>query len=140
MFQVMERKRNGSFKCSSNIFNSKRHLYIRESPPRTYKSHLVLILGSDVNLIVSKKSIHEGEYFSSCTLIDNMVNEGCGEVVFWTSLVQISEIHTNAYGSFLFINGNGIRNPFNERNRINKTFLEKLFYHNLYSCFFLGVH
>jgi hypothetical protein len=108
MFKIMKSERHSSLECSPNIFKAKRHLLIRESTPRTYECHFMLILRPDMDLIIAQKSIHEGEYFSSCTLIDNMIDKWGGEVVFWTRFIHIMKFHTNMNGSFLFIHWNGI--------------------------------
>jgi hypothetical protein len=40
-----------------------------------------------LDLVIARKSIHEGEDFMTGTGIDDLVDEGSGEVVFGTSLV-----------------------------------------------------
>ena len=40
----------------------------------------MLILGFDLNLIISGKTIHEGEYLASRTLIQNLINKWCGKL------------------------------------------------------------
>ena len=41
----------------------------------------MLILGFDLNMIISGKTIHEGEYLTSHTLIQNLINKWCGKII-----------------------------------------------------------
>ena len=43
--------------------------------------------------------------------IDNLINEGCWEVVFGTCPIEIAEVCENVDGTVFFIHGNRIRNP-----------------------------
>ena len=47
----------------------------------------------------------------SSTCIDNLIDEGCWEVVFGTCPIEFSEVYANPDGALFFIHGNGIRNP-----------------------------
>jgi hypothetical protein len=51
----------------------------------------MLVFGFDLYLIVSRKTIHERKDLTTCTFIDNLVNEWGGEIILWTGLVQIME-------------------------------------------------
>ena len=84
----------------------------------------MLILGFDLNLIISRKTIHEGEYLTSCTLIQNIINEWCGKVIFWMFLIQVSKVSAYPDGSLLLIYQNGVGYPFSQGNHIDKPILE----------------
>ena len=58
---VMESVGHRSLECGPDILQAKREFLICEGTPRTDKSHLVLISGENVNLIISRKSIHKGK-------------------------------------------------------------------------------
>ena len=68
----------------------------------------MLVLGFDLYLIVSGKSIHKGKYLTPGTLIQNLINKWCGEIVLRTCMIQIMEISTYADRSLLLINWNGV--------------------------------
>ena len=53
MLEVMERKIHGLLKGRSNIFETKRHLTIRECTPWTDECRFVLVFGFDLYLVVS---------------------------------------------------------------------------------------
>ena len=55
------------------------------------------------------------------TLVNDLVNERCGEVVFGTSFVQIAKISADIDGAFFFENGNQIGHPSGVFNGIDKT-------------------
>ena len=64
---------------------------------------LVLVFFLDLNLVISKKSIHEGKGLMSSTCIDNLIDEGCGEFVFGTCPIEIAEfVQTQIVPCFLF--------------------------------------
>ena len=56
----------------------------------------------DLDLVISKKSIHEGKGLMSGTGIDNLINEGCWEVVFGTCPIEIAEVCANTDGTLFF--------------------------------------
>ena len=64
----------------------------------------------------------------SGTCIDDLIDEGCGEVVFGTCPVEITEICANANGALFFIHGNRIRNPSCVCNGINEAGCSQLLY------------
>ena len=49
-----------------------------------------------------RKTVHEGKGLMSGASIDDMINEGCGEVVFGTCPIKIMEICANANGTLFF--------------------------------------
>ena len=87
-----------------------------------------MVLFLDLDLVVARKSVHEGEglMFSSC--IDDLVDERGGEVVFGTCPIKIAEVCANANGTLFFIHGNKIRNPCCVCNGINEAGYAQLLY------------
>ena len=57
----------------------------------------------------------------SSTCIDNLIDEGCWEVVFGTCPIEVMEVCANENGTLFFIHGNMIRNPSGVCNGINET-------------------
>jgi hypothetical protein len=64
--------------------------------------------------------IHKRENYATNTIINNLVDKGCGVVVFGTSLVRILIINIDANGPLFLSNHNDIGNPFLQWDRINE--------------------
>ena len=60
------------------------------------------------------------------TLINDLVNKWCGEVVFGTSFVQITKVGANTNGALFFEDGNWVRHPSGIFNGVNETSLPEL--------------
>jgi hypothetical protein len=80
VLEIVKSESHGMLEDCSGVFKAERHFSICKSTPRTYKCCLVLILRFDLDLVISKKSIHKRKYLASYTLIENLINERCGEV------------------------------------------------------------
>ena len=59
-------------------------------------------------LIISEKAIHEGKNLATHTLIQNLINKWCGEIVLMRGTIQITEIRTYADHSLFIIHWNGV--------------------------------
>ena len=70
-----------------------------------------MIFFLDLDLVIFEKLIHEGKDLMSGTCIDNLIDEGCWEVVFGTCSIEIMEVCENMDGTLFFIHENMIRNP-----------------------------
>jgi hypothetical protein len=81
VLKIMKHEIHGMLKGFSDIFMAERHIPVCKSSPRKNKCRLVLILRFNLNLIISLKSFHERKYFSSHTLIENLIDERCGGVL-----------------------------------------------------------
>ena len=75
---------HGALEGGSNIFHPKGHDSICECAPRGCECSLVMILFLDMDLVISGKAIHEGKDLMSGARINNLIDEGCWEVVFGT--------------------------------------------------------
>ena len=64
----------------------------------------------------------------SDTCIDNLIDEGCWEVVFGTWPIEVMKVCANANGTLFLIHGNMIRNPSCVCNRINEAGCVQLLY------------
>ena len=91
----------------SSVLHTKGHYSIRESTPRGCECSLVAILFPDLDLVISEKPVHEGKYLMSGARIDNMIDEGCWEVVFGTLPIQIMEVYANVDGTLFLFTGTG---------------------------------
>ena len=67
----------------------------------------MLVLKFNLYLIIFRKSIHKGKNLAPHTLIQNLINKWCGEIVLRTGTIQIMEISTYADHSLL-VNENGV--------------------------------
>ena len=104
----METMCHGMLEGGSSIIQSKGHYSIGEFSPQGCECSLVMIFFLDLDLIISRKSVHEGKYLMSSACIDNLIDEGCWEVVFGTCPIEIMEVRANMDGTLFFIPGNRI--------------------------------
>ena len=68
----------------------------------------MLVLRFNLYMIVSGKAVHKEKNLATCTLIQNLINKWCGEIVLRTGTIQIKEISTYADRSLLLIHQNGV--------------------------------
>jgi hypothetical protein len=127
MLDIVKSVRHGTLERSTYVLQNEREFPVGESTPRTNKSCFMLVLGSYIDLIIAGKSIHEGKYFTTGTVIDDLVNERGWKIVFWKSFVDFPIINANAYTTTLFINRYWVRHPFCQCHRINKTGFKEFF-------------
>ena len=104
----MEDQGHSLLKSCSGILKAKRHLSICKGSPRTNKTSLVLVLKFNLYLIVSGKAVHKGKNLATRTLLQNLINKWCGEIVFRTGTIQVMEISAYTDRSLLLINQNGV--------------------------------
>ena len=90
---------HGALESGSNVLYTKGNYLVCECFPRGGECNLVMIFFLDMNLVVSEKSIHERKYLMSSACINDLVNEGCWEVVFGTCPIHITEVCANADGT-----------------------------------------
>ena len=60
------------------------------------------------------------------TLVNDLVNEQCGEVVFGTRFFQVTKVRGDMDGALLLENGNWVGHPSGVFNGVNETSLLKL--------------
>jgi hypothetical protein len=65
----------------------------------------------NLNLVIARESIHEGESFMAGAIVDNLIDERRWEVVFGTCIVEIAKIGANADRSLVFVDGYRVGNP-----------------------------
>jgi hypothetical protein len=100
----------------------------------------VLILENNIDLILSRETIHQREYFTSGTIIDNLVNEGGRKVVFRTCFVNIPIINTQADCALFLVDRDKIGNPVSESHWVNKAGFENFLDFKLDSGHFTWVN
>jgi hypothetical protein len=47
----------------------------------------------------------------ACTVIDNLVDERCWEVVFGTSMIEIMKVSADVNSALFFVNRDGVGDP-----------------------------
>ena len=67
----------------------------------------MLVLRFNLYLIISEKVVPKGKDLTTRTLIQNLINKWCGEIVLRIGTIQITEISTYADRSLLLVNRNG---------------------------------
>jgi hypothetical protein len=65
----------------------------------------------DLDLIIGREPIHEGQGLMASTVIDNLIDERGWEVVFGTSMIDIAEVGADANNALVFVNGDGVEDP-----------------------------
>ena len=72
---IMKRIGHRPLKRSQNIFEAERELFVCESTPWIDKSCIFLIGRHNVNMVVTKKTIHKGKNFTPNKFINDLINE-----------------------------------------------------------------
>jgi hypothetical protein len=75
---------HGPLESGTNILEAKWHDMIRKGAPRGSECDFVLIDRVNLDLVVARETIHEGQSLVTCAIIDNLVDEGHWKVVFGT--------------------------------------------------------
>ena len=95
MSNIMKGIRHRALEGGTDILEMERELFISESTPQTDKGGLVLIRWCNINMVISRETVHKRIYLTFGTLINELVNEGCGVVIFWTGSINIMVINTD---------------------------------------------
>ena len=106
----MEVEHHGPLKSGSNIFKDKWNNLIRKFSPGSCESSLVLVLFLDLNLVITRKTIHERKDFVVGTCINDLVSEHSVEFLFGTCQIEVTEVSTGMNGTSFF-DRNKIINP-----------------------------
>ena len=126
--EITEAMCHGMLEGGSSIFEAKGHEWIRKCAPWGCECRLITVFFLDLDLVIFKKTIHEGKGLMSGTCIDDLIDEGCGEVVFGTCPIEVMEVYANVNSTLFFIRGNRIRNASGVGNGVNESGCAQLFY------------
>ena len=80
--KIAEAMRHGTLEGGSSIFEAKGHDSIGECAPWGCECHFVMVFFLNLDLVLSRKTVHEGKGFMSGACIDDLIDERCWEVVF----------------------------------------------------------
>ena len=61
-----------------------------------------------MNLVVVGESVHEGDYLTSSTIIDDLFNERCWVIILRICFIHILEVSTYVDGGLFLIYWNGV--------------------------------
>ena len=103
---------------------------IHKHAPRGSESGFVLIFFADMDLVITRKSIHEVKDFMTGTSVNDLVNKQSGEFVFGKIQIQFTEVSIDANGTLFFIDGNNIRNPSGIHDGVYEACFAHFFYLN----------
>jgi len=125
---------------STGVFETKRELLISKSAPWTDKSGLVLITGGNIDLVIPRETVHKGVHFTSVTLVNELIDEWCGEVIFRTGPIDVMIIDTNSNDTLFFIDRDYVGDPICKWDGVNKASFKKLFNFCFNGYILSGVH
>ena len=140
MTNVMKSVRHCTLEGSTGVLETERELLIGKSSPWTDKGGFVLVSRGNIYLVIPRKTVHKGVHFTPSTLVNKLINKGCGEIIFRAGLIDITVINTNTDGTLFFILRHDVGDPIYEQNGVNEAGFEKLFYFCLNSCSLSRVH
>ena len=73
---------HGTVEGGSSVLKTKGNYSICKCAPRGCECILIKVFFPDLDLVIDRKSIHEGKGLMSGACIDDLIDEGCWEVVF----------------------------------------------------------
>jgi hypothetical protein len=106
--QIMKNVCHGALESGTNILEAKRHDTICKSTPRGSECGFVLIGWVNLNLVVARETVHEGQSLVANTIIDNLVDKGCWKIVFGTSVIEITKVCTDMDSACFLLTGTGL--------------------------------
>ena len=65
----------------------------------------------DLDLVIARESVHEGESLVAGTIVDNLIDERRWEVGLGTRIVEIAEVGANTNSDLFFVDGYRVGNP-----------------------------
>ena len=89
-------------------FQDKGHDLIRKCAPWGCECHLIMVFFLDLDLVISRKTVHEGKVLMSSARIDDLVDERCGEVIFGTCPIEVMKVYANTNGTLFLFTGTGL--------------------------------
>ena len=108
MNKFKEAVHHGALEGGSCILEAKGHDSVGECAPWGCEFHFLTVFFQDLDLVVTKKSVHEGEGLISGACINDLVDEWGGEFVFGTCPIEIMEVCANVNGTLFLFTGIGL--------------------------------
>ena len=104
----LENLSHRSLVCGTGILQTERHHRIAEDAEGCSKRRMLLILWMHLDLVISRKSIHEGHPLKSTCIVDNDIRDWEREIVFRTCFIQVPEVDANPDFAILLHDGNDV--------------------------------
>jgi hypothetical protein len=82
-----------------------------QSTPWGNECGFILIDWVDLNLVITKETVHKGKSLVGGAVIDNLIDERRWEVVLWTCITEIAKVGANANGALFFVDRYRVGNP-----------------------------
>jgi hypothetical protein len=111
MSQIMKDVGHGPLKSGADILEAKWHDTICKGAPRGSECGFVLIDWMNLDLVVARETIHEGQSLVTHAIIDNLVDEGRWKIVFWTSVIEVVKVCTDTDSALFFVNRDRVGDP-----------------------------
>jgi len=80
----------------------------------------------DINLVLSRETIHRSKFFTSGTLFDNLINKSGGMIVLRICLVHISKVYTQKNGPLIFANRYKVRKLLSQGDQVDEANFDHL--------------
>ena len=81
MSNVMKCIRYFSLEGSTGIFKAERKLLVSKGTPQTDEGSFVLICRRNINLVITRKSVHKRVDLTPSTIVDELVDKGCRIII-----------------------------------------------------------
>ena len=111
MSQIMKNVCHGPLECGAGILEVEWHDTIRKGAPGGCECSFVLIVGVNLDLVVTRETVHEGQSLLTYAIIDYLVDEGYWKVVFGTGVIEVAEVRTDTDSSLFFVNRDRFGDP-----------------------------
>jgi hypothetical protein len=102
---------HGPLECHTGVLEAKRHDTIWKHTPWGSECSFVLVCGMNLNSIVARETIHEGQAFVADKIIDNLVDERHWEVFFGLGLIEITKVSADMNTTLFFVDRDGDVDP-----------------------------
>jgi hypothetical protein len=109
------------WKVAPTFFETERNDTVCKRTQGGYECGFVLIGRVNLNLVIARESVHERKSLVAGAVIDNLIDERHGKVVFGTCIIKIVKVSANTNGALFFVDGYRVGNPRSVSDRINKS-------------------
>ena len=91
------------WKVDPAFFQAKGHDSISECAPWGCECCLITVFFLNLDLVISRKTVHEGKGLMSGARINDLIDEGCGEVVFGTCPIEVAKVYASTNGTLFLL-------------------------------------
>jgi hypothetical protein len=109
MSQIVKNVCHGPLERDVGILEAEWHDTI--CAPRGRQCGFVLIGKVNLDLVVTRETVHEGQSLVTCAIIDYLVDEGCWKVVFGIGMIEVTKVHIDTDSALFFVNKDRVGDP-----------------------------